>query len=66
MSSDELISTGDDRDYGILDEEKDPIPKNDLVWVKTKKEMCARQTTQDHVMVRVVPRVPLEDRKSVG
>ena len=37
MSSDDLISTGDYSDYDILDEEKDPISKNDLVWVKTKK-----------------------------
>ena len=39
MSSDDLISTGDYSDYNILDEEKDPISKNDLVWVKTKKEI---------------------------
>ena len=38
MSSDDLISTGDYSDYDILDEEKDPISKNDLVWVKTKKK----------------------------
>ena len=37
MSSDDLISTGDYSDYEIYDEEKDPISKNDLVWVKTKK-----------------------------
>ena len=36
MSSDDLISTGDYSDYDILDEEKDPISKNNLVWVKTK------------------------------
>ena len=34
-----MISTGDYSDYEILDEEKDPISKNDLVWVKTKKEI---------------------------
>ena len=39
MSSDELISTGDYSDYKILDEEKDLISKNDIVWVKTKKEI---------------------------
>ena len=38
MSSDDLISTGDYSDYDILDEEKDPISKNDLVWVKTKNK----------------------------
>ena len=38
MSSDDLISTGDYSDHKILDEEKDHIYKNDLVWVKTKKE----------------------------
>ena len=37
MSSDDLISTGDYSDYDFLDAEKDPISKNDLVWVKTKK-----------------------------
>ena len=37
ISSDDLISTGDYGDYNILDEEKDPISKNDLVRVKTKK-----------------------------
>ena len=37
MSSDDLISTGDYSDYNILDEDKDLISKNDLVWVKTKK-----------------------------
>ena len=37
MSSDDLISTVDYSNYDILDEEKDPISKNDLVWVKTKK-----------------------------
>ena len=37
MSSDDLISTGDYSDYDILDEEKDLISKNDLVWVKMKK-----------------------------
>ena len=39
MSSDELISTGDYSDYDILEEEKDYISENDLVWVKTKKEI---------------------------
>ena len=39
MSSDDLISIGDYSDYDILDEEKDYISKNDLVWVKTKKEI---------------------------
>ena len=39
MSSDDLISTGDYSDYDILDEEKDLISKNDLVWVKIKKEI---------------------------
>ena len=39
MSSDDLISTGDYSDYNILDEEKDLISKNDIVWVKTKKEL---------------------------
>ena len=37
ISSDDLISTGDYSDYDILDEEKDPISKNDLIWVKIKK-----------------------------
>ena len=37
ISSDDLISTGDYSDYNILDEEKDLISKNDIVWVKTKK-----------------------------
>ena len=37
MSSDDLISTDGCIDYDIQDEEKDPISKNDLVWVKTKK-----------------------------
>ena len=36
MPSDDLISTGDYSDYEILDEEKDLISKNDLVWVKNK------------------------------
>ena len=36
MSSDELISTGDYSDYEILEEEKDSISKNDVVWVKKK------------------------------
>ena len=31
LSSDDFISTGDYSDYDILDEEKDPISKNDLV-----------------------------------
>ena len=39
MSSDDLISTGDYSDYDILDEEKDLISKNDIVWFKTKKEI---------------------------
>ena len=39
MSSVDLISTGDYSGYDILDEEKDLISKNDLVWVKTKKEI---------------------------
>ena len=39
MSSDDLSSTVDYSDYNILDEEKDPISKNDLVWVKTEKEI---------------------------
>ena len=38
MSSDVLISTGDYSDYDIFEEEKDPISKNDLVWVKKKKK----------------------------
>ena len=37
MSSDDLISTGDYSDYEILEEEKDSIFGNDVVWVKTKK-----------------------------
>ena len=37
MSSDDLISTGDYSDYDILEEEKDYISENDVVWVKTKK-----------------------------
>ena len=44
MSSDELISTGDYSDYDILDEEKDLISKNDIVWVKTKKNMERKST----------------------
>ena len=39
MSSDDLIITGDYSDYDILDEEKDLISKNDIFWVKTKKEI---------------------------
>ena len=38
MSSDDLISTGDYSDYDIFYEEKDPISKNDIVWVKTKNK----------------------------
>ena len=45
MTSDDLISTGDYSDYDILDEEKDPISKNDLVWVKTKKRNMERKST---------------------
>ena len=37
MSSDDLTSTGDYSDYKILEEEKDDISENDVVWVKTKK-----------------------------
>ena len=37
MSYDDFISTSDYSDYDILDEEKDLISKNDLVWIKTKK-----------------------------
>ena len=37
MSSDDLTSTGDYSDYDILEEEKDTISENDVVWVKTKK-----------------------------
>ena len=36
MSSDDLTSTGDYSDYDILEEEKDYISKNDVVWVKKK------------------------------
>ena len=43
MSSGDLISTGDYIDYDILDKEKDPVSKNDLVWVKTKKEIWRRR-----------------------
>ena len=39
MSFYDLISTGGYSDCEILDEEKDHISKNDLVWVKTKKEI---------------------------
>ena len=39
MSSDDLIITGDYSDYDILDEEKDLNSKNDIVWVKAKKEI---------------------------
>ena len=39
MSSDDLTSTGDHSDYDILEEEKDYISENDVVWVKTKKEI---------------------------
>ena len=45
MSSDDLISTGDYSDYDILDEEKDLISENDLVWVKTKKRNMKRKST---------------------
>ena len=38
ISSDGLISTGDYSDYEILDEVKDPISKNNLVWVKQKQK----------------------------
>ena len=44
MSSGDLISTGDYRDYDILDEEKDPISKNDLVWVKKRTNMEINST----------------------
>ena len=37
MSSDDLISTGDYSYYDILEEEKDYIFENYVVWVKTKK-----------------------------
>ena len=37
MSSDDLTITGDHSDYEILEEEKDTISENDVVWVKTKK-----------------------------
>ena len=43
MSSDDLISTGDYSDCDILDEEKNRISKNDIVWVKKKygeEEYC--------------------------
>ena len=36
MSSDDLISTGDYSDYNMLDEEKNSITKNDLVWILKK------------------------------
>ena len=36
MSSDELTSTGDYSDYDILEEEKDYISLNDVVWFKIK------------------------------
>ena len=39
MSSADLISSGDYSGYNILDEENDLISKNDLVWIKTKKEI---------------------------
>ena len=39
MSSDDLIHAEDNSDYDILEEEKDIISENDLVWVKTKKEI---------------------------
>ena len=45
MSSDDLISTGDYSDFNILDEEKDLISKNDIVWVKTKKRNMERKST---------------------
>ena len=44
MSFDDLISTGDYSDHEILDEEKDPISKNDLVWVKKNKNMERKST----------------------
>ena len=37
MSSDDLTSTGDYSDYDILEEEKDSISENDVVWVKKIK-----------------------------
>ena len=37
MSSYDLTSTGDYNAYDILEEEKDSISVNDVVWVKTKK-----------------------------
>ena len=43
-SSDDLISTGYYSDYDILDEEKDLISKNDIVWVKTKQNMGRKST----------------------
>ena len=33
MPSDDLTSTGDYSDYDILEEEKDSISENDVVWV---------------------------------
>ena len=50
MSSDDLISTGDYSDYKILDEEKDLISKNDIVWVKTKrKRNMERKSTINYI-----------------
>ena len=37
MSSGDLINTVGYSDYDILEEEKDSIPENDVVRVKTKK-----------------------------
>ena len=39
MSYDDLISTGDNSDYDILEKEKDYISKNDFIWVKTKQKI---------------------------
>ena len=38
MSSDDLIRTCDYSNYNILEEDKDLISENDLVWVKKKKK----------------------------
>ena len=43
-SSDDLTSAGDYSDYDILEEEKDYISENDVVWVKKKRNMERNST----------------------
>ena len=45
MSSDNLTSTVDYSDYEILEEEKDSISENDVVWVKYIYIFMERKST---------------------